>query len=247
MEDKAIAVVDVAAVLEKVITAGDLSTLSPADRVGYYRAVCESIGVNPLTRPFDYIVLNGKLTLYANKSCTDQLRGTRRISAAITARERVEDIYIVTARVTDPSGRTDESTGAVSVAGLRGDALANSYMKAETKSKRRATLSLVGLGMLDETEVETIPNARRVTVEEADALPAAPVVRLAPPVGDTRQAAPTQSGGREDWTLFWRTAKEMGYKDAHAVNAALGVKDIGEWMAKGTQASALETLQKLAG
>ena len=32
-------------------------------------------------------------------------------------------------------------------------------MKAETKAKRRATLSICGLGLLDETEVSTIPGA----------------------------------------------------------------------------------------
>ena len=37
-------------------------------------------------------------------------------------------------------------------------------MKAETKAKRRVTLSLVGLGMLDETETVTIPDAVTVTV-----------------------------------------------------------------------------------
>src|SRR6185312_3719783 len=35
-------------------------------------------------------------------------------------------------------------------------------MKAETKAKRRVTLSICGLGMLDETEVDSIPDARRV-------------------------------------------------------------------------------------
>jgi hypothetical protein len=33
-------------------------------------------------------------------------------------------------------------------------------MKAETKAKRRATLSLCGLGMLDETEVASVPEAK---------------------------------------------------------------------------------------
>jgi hypothetical protein len=33
----------------------------------------------------------------------------------------------------------------------------NGLMKAETTAKRRATLSILGLGMLDETEIETIP------------------------------------------------------------------------------------------
>lgn len=65
----------------------------------------------------------------------------------------------MTARATDPAGRSDEAIGAVSVAGLRGDALANAIMKAETKAKRRVTLSIVGLGWLDESEIETIPAA----------------------------------------------------------------------------------------
>ena len=46
---------------------------------------------------------------------------------------------------------------------MNGEALANAYMKAETKAKRRVTLSICGLGMLDETEVETIPDAKQVT------------------------------------------------------------------------------------
>ena len=35
-------------------------------------------------------------------------------------------------------------------------------MKASTKAKRRAVLALLGLGMLDETEIETIPNAKKI-------------------------------------------------------------------------------------
>jgi len=42
--------------------------------------------------------------------------------------------------------------------------LANAQMKAVTKGKRRLTLSLCGLGWLDETEVETIPTAKPASV-----------------------------------------------------------------------------------
>lgn len=136
---------------------GDLSKLSPAERVVYYRRVCESLGLNPLTKPFSYITLNGKLTLYALKDCTEQLRANRNVSVDIVAREVVEDCYVVTARASLPGGRHDESVGAVSIGGLKGDARANAMMKAETKAKRRVTLSICGLGMLDETEIETIP------------------------------------------------------------------------------------------
>jgi hypothetical protein len=66
----------------------------------------------------------------------------------------------VTARAKDRTGREDESTGAVALGTLKGDAMANALMKAETKAKRRVTLSLAGLGWLDETELETIPHVR---------------------------------------------------------------------------------------
>ena len=38
-----------AAIMERVIIAGDLSKLAPQERVSYYRATCESLGLNPLT------------------------------------------------------------------------------------------------------------------------------------------------------------------------------------------------------
>ena len=58
----------------------------------------------------------------------------------------------------DKTGRIDAALGSVSIVGLRGEALSNAKMKAETKAKRRATLSICGLGfVLDETEIETVP------------------------------------------------------------------------------------------
>lgn len=148
--------------LERVLITGDLSTLKPDERVRYYNAVCHSVGLNPLTKPFEYINLNGKLRLYALRDATDQLRKIHAVSIKILARELVEDVYVVTAQATDRAGRTDESIGAVNVAGLRGEARANAMMKAETKAKRRVTLSICGLGMLDETEVDSIPGAQIV-------------------------------------------------------------------------------------
>jgi hypothetical protein len=150
---------DNAGIIEQVLVGGDLSKLSAEHRVVYYNRVCESLGLNPLTRPFEYITLNGKLTLYAKRDCTDQLRKIHGVSIQLTERQVIEGVCIVQARATDKSGRTDEATGAVSIAGLRGEAMANAILKAETKAKRRVTLSIVGMGMLDETEVESIPGA----------------------------------------------------------------------------------------
>lgn len=146
-------------IMESVIVRGDLAKLQPEERAKYYSTVCQSIGLNPLTKPFEYITLNGKLTLYARKDATDQLRSLRGVSVVIVSRERVEDVYVVTARATTSDGRSDESIGAVAIGNAKGEALANALMKAETKAKRRVTLSICGLGMLDETEVESIPAA----------------------------------------------------------------------------------------
>jgi hypothetical protein len=147
-------------VLEQVLIGGDLSGLTSQQRADYYGAVCRALGLNPLTKPFEYLTLNGKLRLYALRDCADQLRRLHGISISIVNRERLNDLYIVTARAKDRTGREDESTGAVALGTLKGDALANALMKAETKAKRRVTLSLAGLGWLDETELETIPQVR---------------------------------------------------------------------------------------
>jgi hypothetical protein len=149
---------DQMAVLEQVIIAGDLSRLSAADRVGYYRAVCESVGLNPLTRPLEYLNLSGRLVLYARKDATDQLRRKHGVSITKVEDKVIEGVYIVTAYARDHAGREDSEIGAVPIDGLKGEFRSNAMMKAHTKAKRRVTLSICGLGMLDETEVEGLPN-----------------------------------------------------------------------------------------
>ena len=148
--------------IEQVLVAGDLAKLTGDQRLAYYQRLCETLGLNPLTQPFQFLQLSGKLVLYATKSCTDQLRQLHGVSITSVTSAQVGDVYVVTAAAADRQGRTDCATGAVAIGNMKGDALANGLMKAETKAKRRVTLSLCGLGMLDDSEVETIPNAQRV-------------------------------------------------------------------------------------
>ncbi len=150
--------------IEGVVVQGDLSKLSPEQRVVYYRNVCNSLGLNYLTRPFDYITLNGKLTLYARKDATDQLRRVYGISIGAPDIKFQDDWIIVTISAHDKSGREDSDIGVVSKKDMRGD-FGNAVMKAVTKAKRRVTLSICGLGWSDETEVETIPDAKPVVVD----------------------------------------------------------------------------------
>jgi hypothetical protein len=171
-----------------------LSKLQPDDRVRYYNAFCESLGLNPLTKPFDLITLNGKLVLYAKKDCTEQLRKINGVSVRELSASVQSDIYIVRVSVVDGNGREDISTGAVNIAGLKGDALANAIMKAETKAKRRATLSICGLGILDETEIETIPEPKKYAGESDGA--------KQPPAEPKTEAKPTTKKTNGNYANF---------------------------------------------
>jgi hypothetical protein len=208
-------------VVEQVVIGGDLARLAPAERVSYYRAVCESLGLNPLTQPFEYIRLNDKLRLYAKREATDQLRRLYNISVEITAREQQADLYVVTARATTPDGRTDEAVGAVSLSGLAGANLANALMKAETKAKRRVTLSICGLGWMDESEVDSVRVARRVTVTEEGEV----VNTEARP--STRNA-PAGPASREKLLSRWRAlcTEAAAYGIAYAPLPASATEDV---------------------
>jgi hypothetical protein len=125
------------------------------------------MGLDPFTKPFDILRLNGKEVLYCTRSGTQQLNKLHKVSHLITSRDTNAEagVYIVTSKASLPDGRCTESIGAVNIAGLKGEAYANAIMKAETKAKRRATLDLLGLGVLDESEAESIPNATTVAIQ----------------------------------------------------------------------------------
>lgn len=173
--------------LEAYIAAGDIGKLDAGQRIALYKAVCDSLGLNPLTQPFEYLRLSGGVQLYAKKSATEQLRQIHGVSVTSMSREVVGDILTVTVSVKDRSGREDISTGSVALANLKGEALANAHMKCETKAKRRATLSICGLAVLDETEIDSIPNARPITVEEFHAPAKAIPSKALPPSREERR------------------------------------------------------------
>lgn len=144
--------------IEDLIIKGDLAKLSGEQRAQYYVHVCKSLGLNELTKPFDYITLSGKLTLYPNRTCADQLRKINGISIEITSQKITNDILTVSVKARDRDGREDEDIGAVAFPDtLRGDARANQILKAVTKAKRRVTLSISGLGWFDDRDIDEIP------------------------------------------------------------------------------------------
>ena len=155
-------------IVESLIINNDLSALSDAERVQYYSAFCAAIGLNPLTRPFEYLNLSGKkLVLYANKNCAEQLRDIKGVSITDVRPEFSPDgtTFIVTVKAEDRSGRSDYDMGVVPLGNLHGEQRSNAMMKAVTKAKRRVSLSICGLGVLDESEISSIPDAKPVEVD----------------------------------------------------------------------------------
>jgi hypothetical protein len=203
---------DNARLAERALIQGDLRQLTPAERVAYYMRSCESLGLNPWTKPFQYVSLGNQLVLYPKKDATDQLRRRDGVSIEIVSRELLEDAktYVVLARARTPDGRTDESLGAVWLGNLQGEAIANAIMRCETKAKRRVTLSICGLGWSDESEISGIGTPVVVDDEgvihdrERDQLEGAPGRASLPPGGpgeghpDTHPDAREQEPARAD-------------------------------------------------
>jgi hypothetical protein len=162
--------------ITNLVLGGDLSKMDAQARVSYYMQLCHSLNLNPHTQPFQILKFQGKEIMYATKSCTEQLRKLWGVSVTKLEQRQEGDVFVVVAYVIDGTGRTDAGTGAVAVTNLKGEALANAFMKAETKAKRRATLSICGLGILDESELDTMPQAVQVAMPTADAGTSASVV-----------------------------------------------------------------------
>jgi len=149
--------------LEKALVSNDLSDMEEGYRIQYVIAVCKSLKLNPTTQPFQFISMNGALRLYATKDCTEQLRKIHGVS--IYKMEKVisdDGDFEVTVYGEDKTGRKDIATGAIPIGTLSGPNRSNAKMKCETKAKRRLTLSICGLGFLDESEIESIPGAKVV-------------------------------------------------------------------------------------
>lgn len=192
--------------ISAVIINGDLSKLSPQQRVEYYNGYCERLGLDPYTKPFDLLRLNGREILYCTRSGAQQLNKLHNVSHAITSRDTNQDagVYLVTSRACLPDGRCTESIGAVNIAGLKGEAYANAIMKAETKAKRRATLDLLGLGVLDETEALDL--GKPVAVDQT-------------PV-ETKQAAKSPENAPTDADIKCRMTYKSGAEIIEAIEIA---------------------------
>ena len=125
---------------------GRCENLTDEQKVEYGNWLSMKMGVSPDLRPIDFIPTKNGLKPYLNKGAAELIRDVRSISVtAITVSEQ-NGMYVVICNVRDTKGRIDSDIGAWP----KGDEPHNSLMKAVTKAKRRATLSMCRLGGLVE-------------------------------------------------------------------------------------------------
>jgi hypothetical protein len=219
-----------------LVAGGDCSRLTPGQRTAYYSARCDAAGLDPRAQPFAFMRLNGKEVLYALKAASDQLAAKHGVRMTIVSQTTEDGIRVVTVRAEAKDGRQTDEIGAVPVKGLVGDALCNAMMKAVTKAKRRAVLSLCGLGMLDETEAESIPQAQPIRSVEAEVLPPAGKIEAPPAEAactvtvETKAEAPKNPASGPGMALWLRVLKleDGNKKAAQAHFAAAAAKVFGE-------------------
>lgn len=184
-----------AAVFERVVSTGDLNVLTPEQRLHYVATVCDQLGLNPLTSGFQYMTFEGKLTMYAGKQTAAQLGEIWGLDVTIQY-DRITDGLFVVKGIATNGKRTVEDIGAVDLTTLKGRNLENGLMKAATKAKRRAVLGFTGMGILDESEVETLTGA--ITVEMD---PETGEIKDPPPPPPPERKRPMQPRSQQDEPL----------------------------------------------
>jgi len=137
----------------------DSRVMTAERRQEYVLTLCRALKLNPLTNPVQFIVLNGREVLYLTRTATDQLAAMHSLNRRTIRGPEIMDVCgvkvaICVVEVTLPNGRSETATATLPVIDH-----VNLYMKLETKAKRRGTLSILGLGVLAEDELETIPDS----------------------------------------------------------------------------------------
>jgi hypothetical protein len=255
------------AAIEKALLAGDISKMTPEVRVQFYRALCQSCGLNPLTRPF--IVLksqDGSLHWYATVGAAEQLRKLHHVSTRILSRERTpDDLYVVTVQCFTPDGRQEESQGIEYVGNLKGQALGNAYMKAASKALRRATLALCGLGLgLAEVESGQVvpfdPQTGDVQLPEAPQASAGALLTVVGQWFRQRPAAAREVIAQSVWGVGLHEMPHLGYEELRAGWARLNEgraqlewdsitlpEDLAQWQEARAQQAILDVFDRSEG
>lgn len=247
---------DAAIAMQRVSAAGrDTKALTHEERVATLSALSKALGLNPLTNPVQFLSLSGREVLYVTKQATDQIAARLRLNRETVAGPEVRDfggtkLVFCQVKVTAPDGRSEVSTATLPFTDP-----VNVLMKCETKAKRRATLSLAGLGLLTEEEMETIPGAQPSPAVDLAAIGIERDIGTRPTLpAPARWAIElTECVTLLDVRGLYATHSRYASEDAPARNRAM-VDDVRAWLAErgvpgvtGAEASAiLSTLPEAA-
>lgn len=217
-----------ARLVESIVAHGDISGLGPAERAQYYIAQCARLGLDAHTQPFAFLKFQGKEVLYPTRGATDQLARIHAVSREIIDGPKLMDLggikcLFAVCRATY-KGRTETA-----VATLPASDPIMGLMKVETKAKRRATLSILGLGMLDEMEVESLP---------ATEITRTPNPQLAPPTPFEQMSA---AADLRDVADCYRTHRASVDREALATAAVARLEALGTKNAKNALAAAVRS------
>lgn len=95
------------AAAEKILGQGDLATMSPTQRARYLLYVCQLLGLNPFTRPFEIITFQGQTVLYARKEATEQLARNFGVTTEVKSRRGEEMLGVFLTEVRASYRRAD--------------------------------------------------------------------------------------------------------------------------------------------
>lgn len=132
----------------------DTSALTPDQRHAVLAGLSKALGLNPLSQPVIFLKTQGREVAYVTKVGTDQIASRLRLRRKTIQGPDVRkihgrDLVFCQVEVTAPDGRSEMSTATLPIGDIVTD-----LMKCETKAKRRATLSIAGLGLLSEDDTD---------------------------------------------------------------------------------------------
>ena len=162
-----------AGALAHVLGTGDLYQLTNEQRVAHYLNLCESLSLNALSRPFQWIEFQESekspavLTLYFKPAGAAQMLRNHHVSIHYTRKEVVGELFVCEVEGQTPDGRKGTASKYVPLTGkygrLTGRYLANAFMSAETGALRRLALAMFGLS--SGPDADEVASFRAITVD----------------------------------------------------------------------------------
>lgn len=171
----------------------DVGAMSADGRAAHYLAACEGAGVDPGEGPFLTVRVGGRVALCAARGVVERLAAMHGIAHELVEAPHAvilcgATLVKVVSRATAPDGRSETVTATVPWAHPT-----RSLALCVARARARATLSLLGVAALDESELEAIPGAltRRATPVDLAAVARQRASRDATKTKPTRRAADT--------------------------------------------------------